>query len=123
MVLQSQSQAWEVQELDDGTLVKVTHRDLDAGTAMLLFDDLLELAHESCHPNLFLDFGGVDYLSSAVLGRLILLDRRLRDAGGRLSLFSLNPQVKELLYSCRFDDLLDVRGIPLPRPQPATSTP
>jgi anti-sigma B factor antagonist len=115
MALQFLSAAWEVQDVEDGIMVKVTHRDLDAGTAVLLFDDLLELAQESGQPHLYLDFGAVESLSSAVLGRLILLDRRLRDAGGRLTLFSLNPQVKELLYCCHLTDLLDVRGIPLPR--------
>ncbi len=117
--------AWEVQEVADGILVKVTHRDLDAGTAMLLFDDLLELAQERGRHNLYLDCGLVEFLSSAVLGRLMLLDRKLRDAGGRLTLFSLNPQLKELLQFSRLSDFLDIRGIPLPRwdrPQPAAAT-
>jgi anti-anti-sigma factor len=89
---------------------------------MLLFDDLLELAQETGRPNLYLDFGAVESMSSAVLGRVILLHRKLRNAGGRLSLFSLNPPLKELLDMSLLTDVLDVRGIPLPR-QPQLAAP
>jgi anti-anti-sigma factor len=109
------SHAWEVLDAEDGLLVKVTPRDLDESTAMLLFDDLRELVQERGRANLYLDFGAVHLLSSAVLGRIILLDRKLRDAGGRLSLFNLNPPLRELLVFSRLTDILDVRAIPLPR--------
>jgi anti-anti-sigma factor len=122
MTHHSLSRPWELREVDDGLLVKVTHRDLDAGMAMLLFDDLLELAQETGRPNLYLDFGAVESMSSAVLGRVILLHRKLRNAGGRLSLFSLNPPLKELLDMSLLTDVLDVRGIPLPR-QPQLAAP
>ncbi len=115
MPLRSLSQPWEVRFVEDGTLVKVTHHDLDVGSAILLFDALLELAIESGQPHLFLDFGSVEYMTSAVLGRLIVLDRKLRDAGGSMSIFSLRPQVAELLEISHLTTLLDVRGIPLPR--------
>jgi anti-anti-sigma factor len=114
MSLYSLAHAWEVTEVEDGILVKVTPRDLDDGTAMLLFDDLRELVQERGRPNLYLDFGAVHSLSSAVLGRVILLDRKLRDGGGRLSLFNLNPPLQELLQFSRLTDILDIRAIPLP---------
>ena len=114
MSLHALSQPWEVRDIEDGTLVRFTHRDLDAGTARLLFDTLFELAQERGRPVLYLDFGLVAFLSSAVLGRLLVLDRKLRDAGGSVALFSLRPPVREVLEAARLTDLLDVRGIPLP---------
>jgi anti-sigma B factor antagonist len=111
----SLAHAWEVTDAEDGILVKVTPRNLDDGTAMLLFDDLRELIQERGRANLYLDFSAVHFLSSGVLGRIILLDRKLRDVGGRLSLFNLNPPIHELLQFSRLTDILDVRAIPLPQ--------
>ena len=105
---------WDVRDVPDGLLVRVRLRDLDAGAAMLLFDDLLLLSRESGRPNLYLDCGAVAYLSSAVLGRLVLLHRKLRDGGGQLSLFNLTPPVGEVLRASLLTDLLDIRGVPLP---------
>ncbi len=106
---------WEVHGVEDGTLVRVLLHDLDSRTALLLVDELYELVQASGRPNLFLDFGEVEYLSSTVLTQLIVLDRTLHDGGGQLSLFSVNPYVRELLCTTHLIDLLDVRAIPLPR--------
>ena len=105
---------WDVREAEDGLLVRVRLRDLDTGTAMLLFDALLHLARESGRPNLYLDCGAVEFLSSAVLGRLVLLHRKMRDGGGQLTLFNLTPVVGEVLKASLLTDLLDIRGVPLP---------
>jgi anti-anti-sigma factor len=107
---------WDVREVADGLLVRVRLRDLDAGAAMLLFDALLHLVQERGRRDLYLDCAAVESMSSAVLGRLVLLHRKLRDAGGQLSLFNLAPQVREVLRASLLTDLLDVRGVPLPPP-------
>jgi len=119
MSLDALARLWAVQDVDDGVLVRVLYHDLDARTALLLIDELFELVQESGRPNLYLDFGEVDHLSSAVLNQLLVLDRTLRDAGGHLSLFSFNPCVREMLRATRLTDLLDVRAIPLPRGEQA----
>ncbi len=49
---------------------------------------------EACH--LLLDFTNVEYLNSLELGTLITLHKRLKTAGGRLTLFNLNAQIYEL---------------------------
>jgi anti-anti-sigma regulatory factor len=88
---------WQVEDLERGPLVKITPRDLDVGTVSVLADDLFALARESGQPELSLDLTEVSVLSAVVVGKLFALDRRLREAGGRLLLCNLQPGVKELL--------------------------
>jgi anti-anti-sigma regulatory factor len=89
------SHPWEVQDVEDGTIVKLTQSDLDAA----LTDDLMELVLESGRPNLYLDLLEVRSLSSAIAAKLFALDRRLRDTGGRLILCNLASALHEALQA------------------------
>jgi anti-anti-sigma regulatory factor len=90
------SHPWEVQDVEDGTVVKLTERDLqDPG----LTADLLELARESGRPRLFLDLLEVRGISSGVAGKLFALDRQLREVNGRLILSNLAPTLCEALQA------------------------
>ncbi len=89
------SQPWEVQDTDDGTIVKLTEDDLRHAQ----IDELLELALESGRPNLHLDLLEVRTLPAHVAGKLFGLDRRLRAAGGRLILCNLAPLLCEVLQA------------------------
>jgi anti-anti-sigma regulatory factor len=89
------SRPWQVQDVEDGTIVKLSEQDLDAS----LGDELLDLAQESGRPNLYLDLLEVPSLPGAVAARLFTLDRRLRSAGGRLVLCNLAPGLSEALQA------------------------
>jgi len=97
MSLHVLSHPWEVQEVEDEIVVRMTHRDLDVQTVSILADELVELALESGLPRLTLDFGKVRFLTSVVLGKLLALDRRLREAGGRLVLCNLSPAHQQIV--------------------------
>jgi anti-anti-sigma regulatory factor len=87
---------WEVQDVDDGTVVKLSEADLRDPD---ITDDLLELALESGRPNLYLDLIDVRSLSGALAGKLFALDRRMREATGRLVLCNLAPLLCESLQT------------------------
>ena len=61
---------------------------------------------EGCH--LLLDFSNIEYLGSIELGTLITLRKRLNAAGGRLTLFNLNPQVYETFETTRLHTLFEI---------------
>jgi len=105
---------WHLEPAQDGTLVRFTCPALDETNAANLAAQLAELGRQRRSVNLYLDLSAVDVLSSAVLGQLIVLHRRLRDANGGLSLFNLRPGVAALLKMSLLTELLDVRVIPLP---------
>lgn len=81
----------------------------------LLFDDktVRELADQlnAALPNdgkplrLVLDFSGVDLISSSLLGKLILLLRRVEGGGGRLRLCELSPTVQSVFKTSNLDKL------------------
>lgn len=101
--------AVDVEPLADGVMVHFHCKDFDEVTTVGLTDNLSELAHEQGRPSMYLDLGDVEYLSSATMGRLIVLDKKLRDAGGRLHLCNLNPPVYQLFRTARLNCLLDIR--------------
>lgn len=86
---------WEVQDVDDGTVVRLTEEDLRQAHT----DELLELALESGRPNLYLDLLEVRTLSARLASKLFVLDRRLRAMGGRLILCNLAPLLCDALQA------------------------
>ena len=64
--------------------------------------------------NLILDFGNVQYLSSAVLGLLIRISKRIYENDGQLRLCNINPKIYEIFKITRltktFDIYEDVEG-------------
>ena len=57
---------------------------------------------------LVLDFTGVDLISSSLLGKLILLLRRVEGAGGRLILCELSPTVQTVFKTSNLDKLFRI---------------
>ncbi len=57
---------------------------------------------------LILDFSGVDSISSAMLGKLILVLRQVDSAGGKLRLCELSPNVRAVLESTNLDRLFAI---------------
>jgi anti-anti-sigma factor len=53
--------------------------------------------------HLLLDFTNVRYITSVELGTLIGLHKRVKAAGGRLTLFNLSPQVFEVFTATHLD--------------------
>jgi anti-sigma B factor antagonist len=60
----------------------------------------------ACH--LLLDFTNVEYLNSLELGTLLTLHRRMKAAGGRLTLFNLNAQVYEIVTISHLQTVLGI---------------
>ena len=101
--------SWEVRDFEDGSLVKLTNRDLDKETIPVIVDELLELVLESGRPNLFLDLSGIRQVASVVLGKMVALDAKLRTHGGRLILIHLDAFTYSLFQAGHLTDVLDIR--------------
>ena len=84
----------------------------------LLFDDKMvrevsdqvnaALPNEGKPIRLILDFTGVDLISSSLLGKLILLLRRVEGGGGRLILCELSPTVQAVFKTSNLDKLFKI---------------
>lgn len=104
------SHPWEMQDLEDGVLVTLAHRDLDALMVPVLVDELFDLVLENGQRNLYLDFGRVHFLASIVIGKLLALDARLNTVGGRLVLCNVHKTLEDSLRAARVTDVVEVRA-------------
>jgi anti-anti-sigma factor len=58
--------------------------------------------------HLVLNLAAVEFLPSIALGKLVMLNRKVQVAGGRLALCSLTPGVQEVLETTHLDDLFSI---------------
>jgi anti-sigma B factor antagonist len=57
---------------------------------------------------LVLNLTAVEYLPSMGVGKLVMLNRRVQAANGRMALCCLSPAVKEVLESTHLNDLFNI---------------
>jgi anti-anti-sigma factor len=58
--------------------------------------------------NMILDFGNVRFLSSAVLGLLIRISKRIYERDGRLKLCNISPKIYEVFKITRLTKTFDI---------------
>jgi anti-sigma B factor antagonist len=94
----------------DGALV-VQFRDskiLEDRTIQQLGTELIDLIQGRTEPHLVLDFTGVKYLSSAALGKLITLRRKVDQLGGRLKLCEIDQDTMDVFKIAKLDDYFEI---------------
>ena len=89
------------------SILRVSGR-LDAITAPKLEEALDEyIAQEA--PRVLIDFGQVDYLSSAGMRLLLATTKKLDSKGGKLALCMLHDDVMEIIRMAGFEKILHIR--------------
>ena len=58
---------------------------------------------------LLLNFSAVEFLSSAALGKLITLDKKVKAAGGALKLCQIQPEIYEVFAITKLNRLFDIK--------------
>lgn len=86
------------------------HRILDEATVNLIGDELYSVADRPDCRHLLLNFAGVAGLSSLMLGKLLILRRKMAAKGGKLKLYDVEPEVQEVFAATELHHLLDIRG-------------
>ena len=99
----------EVSEIGDVSVVRfVDRRILDAANIEGLGDELFELVETDHRKRMLLNFTGVEFLSSAALNKLIILDKKVKSQGGKLVLCDLRQEIKEVFAITRLDQLFTI---------------
>jgi len=94
----------EVEDLADVTVVRfVDPKTVDEESIQLIGQQPFRLAEESGRRKLLLTFKDVDYLASAMLGKLVSLNRKLQEAGGRLILCNIHEEIRDVFEITRMD--------------------
>jgi anti-sigma B factor antagonist len=66
---------------------------------------------EACEnpPRIAISFAGVSFLSSAAVGKLILLQRKVKERNGELKLCDLSASTYDVFRIARLSDYFDIR--------------
>ena len=99
----------EVEDIGDVTVVNFTDKKiLDEQNIQIIGEQLFGLVDQDGRRKLLLNFGNVEYLSSAALGKLITLNKKLQAVGGRLILCNIDPQIYEVFEITKLDKFFKI---------------
>ena len=100
----------EVSEVGGVTVVRFVDRKiLDVTNIHELGRELFQLVEEQNRKKLLLNFSSVEFLSSAALGKLITLDKKVKANGGKLKLSNIRTEIYEVFAITRLNKLFDIR--------------
>lgn len=99
----------DVSDVGEVAVIKfVDRRILDAANIEELGDELFGLVENDGKKQLLLNFTGVEFLSSAALNKLIILDKKVKSNGGKLVLSDMRQEIKEVFAITRLDQLFTI---------------
>ena len=94
----------------DVSMVRFLDRKIiDAANIQELGDELFGLVEKEQRKNLLLNFATVEFLSSAALNKLIILDKKVKAASGKMRLCNLKPEIYEVFAITRLNQLFDIK--------------
>jgi anti-sigma B factor antagonist len=98
-----------VEYVDKATVVGFTdEKILEDKDIKALRESIMSLVEQAGRIKLVLDFGNVRFLSSAVLGLLIRLSKRIYEQEGELKLCNINPKIYEVFKITRLTTTFDI---------------
>ncbi|MEX2138719.1 MAG: STAS domain-containing protein [Pirellulales bacterium] len=99
-----------VSDVGDVTVVRFVDRKiLDELNIQELGQELFQLVEEDNKTRLLLNFQHVEFLSSAALGKLITLDKKVKAHGGRMKLSNIRPEIYEVFAITKLNKLFDIK--------------
>ncbi|MFM7107508.1 MAG: STAS domain-containing protein [Planctomycetaceae bacterium] len=100
-----------VSKVGDVSIVNfVDKKILDEAGIQELGAELFGLIEHDNRRAILLNFANVDFLSSAALGKLITLDRKVKTAKGRLKMCQIKPEILEVFQVTKLNKVFDIRG-------------
>jgi anti-sigma B factor antagonist len=100
----------EVEDISDITVVNfVDKKILDEQNIQVIGEQLFQLVDELGRRKVLLNFKNVEFLSSAALGKLITLNKKLQGVKGKLILCNIHPQIYEVFEITKLNKLINIR--------------
>ena len=99
----------DIEEVGDVTIARfIDKKILDETNIQIIGNQLFGLVEEDGRANIVLDFSNVEYLSSAALGKLITMDKKVKAARGKLRLCSIRPEIYEVFTITKLNKLFKI---------------
>lgn len=100
----------DVEQVGDVTIATfVDKKILDENNIQMIGSELFSLVEEEGRKRIILDFKNVEYLSSAALGKLITMNKKVKAAGGEMRMCSIRPDIYEVFVITRLNKIFDIR--------------
>ncbi|WP_459557748.1 STAS domain-containing protein [Lacunimicrobium album] len=100
----------DIQEVGDVTIASFLDKKiLDENNIQMVGAELFGLVEEDGRMRIILDFTNVEYLSSAALGKLITMEKKVKTAGGKLRLCGIRPEIYEVFAITKLNKLFDIK--------------
>ena len=100
----------DVNEVGDVTVVRFRdHKIVEDINIQQLGQEMFHLVEVDNRDKLLLNFASVDFLSSAALGKLITLDKKMKAHGGSLKLSNIRPEIYEVFAITKLNRLFDIK--------------
>jgi len=101
----------DVNEVGDVTVVRFRdHKIVEDINIQQLGQEMFRLIEVDSRDKLLLNFSSVDFLSSAALGKLITLDKKMKAHGGALKLSNIRPEIYEVFAITKLNRLFDIKN-------------
>ena len=98
-----------VEYAENATIVSFTdEKILEEKDINSLQESIMSVIEQAEQINLILDFSNVKFLSSAVLGLLIRISKRIYEHNGRLRLCNIDPKIYEIFKITRLTKTFDI---------------
>ena len=97
-------------KIGDLAIVRFTDKKIvDSGNIEEMGAEMLSLIDVDHMKHVLLNFESVDFLSSAALNKLILMDKKVKQVGGILRLCNLRAEIMEVFTITRLNRVFDIR--------------
>ena len=99
----------DIEEVGDVTIAKFLDKKiLDESNIQIIGTHKFRLVEDDGRKDIILDFSNVEYLSSAALGKLITMEKKVKAARGRLRLCSIRPEIYEVFAITKLNKLFQI---------------
>lgn len=103
-------QRLDVDEVGDVTVVRFRdHKIVEDINIQQLGQEMFRLVEVDNRDKLLLNFSSVGFLSSAALGKLITLDKKVKAHGGTLKFSNIRPEIYEVFAITKLNRLFDIK--------------
>jgi anti-sigma B factor antagonist len=81
---------------------------LDQSNVNELGNELMDLVEQRHRTRLLINFSKVEYLTSAVLGKLIALHKKIQELNGELKLCGIRPSIYEVFKITKLNKVFEI---------------
>ncbi len=99
-----------VQKIGDLAVVRFSDRKIvDSANIEEMGEEMYSIVDKDHCKDVVLNFEGVEFMSSAALNKLILMDKKVKGAQGKLRLCNLRQEILEVFTITRLNRVFDIR--------------